>query len=228
MSSWETFFCRSLKNYSMSFLGWCNDETASHPFLFSGGLIWSMYFWTIWPWNKFEEKVQCECAGSFRLRCLAHKVSSLDNAQWWWNILIIAVLSKSYFSKIIMHQPTKLFQFIFKFYASSIPFQKESGIAWSESHYGRVYCTSAIITCSWILTIHKNKKSLHFSQFFWWEVTLRRLRAFIFQKVQASVVERQKKKFCYPSLNFGKEDTYIILLSVWDRSCDSTHRIFFL
>jgi hypothetical protein len=39
------------------------------------------------------------------------------------------------------------------------------------------------------------------------------LRAFILQKVQASVVERQKKKFCYPSLIFGKEDTFIILLS---------------
>ena len=48
------------------------------------------------------------------------------------------------------------------------------------------------------------------------------LRAFNLQKVQASVVERQKKKFCYPSLSFGKEDTLIILLSVWDRSRDST------
>ena len=65
-------------------------------------------------------------------------------------------------------------------------------------------------------------KSKHFSQFFWWEVNLRRLRAFILQKVQASVVERQKKKFCYPSLNFGKEDTHMILLSAWDRSHDST------
>ena len=27
LSSRETFFCRSLKNYSMSFLGWCNVET---------------------------------------------------------------------------------------------------------------------------------------------------------------------------------------------------------
>ena len=59
-------------------------------------------------------------------------------------------------------------------------------------------------------------------KFFWWEVNLRRLRAFILQKVQASVVERQKKKFCYPSLNFGKEDTHMILLSAWDRSRDST------
>ena len=31
-------------------------------------------------------------------------------------------------------------------------------------------------------------KSNQFSQFFWWEVNLRRLRAFILQKVQASVV----------------------------------------
>ena len=42
---------------------------------------------------------------------------------------------------------------------------------------------------------------------------LRGLRAFVLQKVQASVVERQKKKFCFPSLSFGKEDTLIILLS---------------
>ena len=29
--SQETFFCRNLKNYRMSFLCWCNVETASHP-----------------------------------------------------------------------------------------------------------------------------------------------------------------------------------------------------
>ena len=71
-------------------------------------------------------------------------------------------------------------------------------------------------------------KSKHFSQFFWWEVNLRGLRGLILQKVQDSVVERQKKKFCYPSFNFGKEDTIIRIVSVWDRSCYSTHRIFFL
>merc|ERR1712008_120449 len=32
----------------------------------------------------------------------------------------------------------------------------------------------------------------------------------LYQKKHASVVERQKKKFCYPSLSFGKEDTLII------------------
>ena len=58
-------------------------------------------------------------------------------------------------------------------------------------------------------------KSKHFSQFFWWEVNLRGLRAFILQKIQASDIERQKKKFCYPSLSMGKEDT------AWDRSRDS-------
>ena len=42
---------------------------------------------------------------------------------------------------------------------------------------------------------------------------LRGLRGFILQKVQASVVERQKNKFCYPSLSFGKEDTLIRILS---------------
>ena len=31
---------------------------------------------------------------------------------------------------------------------------------------------------------------------------MRGLRAFILQKVQALVVERQEKKFCYPSLKF--------------------------
>ena len=67
-------------------------------------------------------------------------------------------------------------------------------------------------------------KSKHFSPFFWWNVNLRGLRAFILQKVQTSVVERQKKKFCYPSLRFGKEDTLIILLSAGDRSRDSTAR----
>ena len=42
-------------------------------------------------------------------------------------------------------------------------------------------------------------KSKHLAQFFWWKVNLRELRGFILQKVQASVVERQKKKFYYPS-----------------------------
>ena len=40
--------------------------------------------------------------------------------------------------------------------------------------------------------------------------------------------EKQKNKFCYPSLNIGKEDTIVRIVSVWDRSRDSTHRIFFL
>ena len=46
-------------------------------------------------------------------------------------------------------------------------------------------------------------KSKHLAQFFWWKVNLRELRGFILQKVQASVVERQKKKFCYRSLSFN-------------------------
>ena len=57
-------------------------------------------------------------------------------------------------------------------------------------------------------------KSKHFPQFFWWKVNLRELRGFILQKVQASVVERQKKKFYYPSFNFGKEDTIIRIVSL--------------
>ena len=60
-------------------------------------------------------------------------------------------------------------------------------------------------------------KSKYFSHFFWWEVNLRGLRAFILQKLQATFVERQKKKFCHPSLSIGKEDTLIILSSAWDQ-----------
>ena len=29
-------------------------------FLFSGPLRWSIYIWAICPWNKFDEKAQCE------------------------------------------------------------------------------------------------------------------------------------------------------------------------
>ena len=74
---------------------------------------------------------------------------------------------------------------------------------------------------NWCSIIQKfaRLKSKHFSQFFWWEVNLRGLRAFILQKVQASVVKRKKKKF---KSWFGKGDTLIILLSAWDRSRDST------
>ena len=52
------------------------------------------------------------------------------------------------------------------------------------------------------------------------------LRAFILKKLQASNVERQKKKFCYSSISFGKEDTFLILLSAGDRSRDSTAKSF--
>jgi hypothetical protein len=78
------------------------------------------------------------------------------------------------------------------------------------------------VLVSFIIQKLARLKSKHFSQFFCWEVNLRGLRGFILQKVQASVVERQKKKVCYPSLSFGKEDSLIILLSAWDRSRDST------
>jgi hypothetical protein len=36
-------------------------------------------------------------------------------------------------------------------------------------------------------------------------LNMKELRAFILQKVQASVVERQKNKFCYSSLALGKK-----------------------
>ena len=66
-------------------------------------------------------------------------------------------------------------------------------------------------------------KSIHFSQFFWWEVNLRGLRAFILQNVQGSVVETEKKVLL-PITQLGKEETLIILLSAWDRSRDSTQK----
>ena len=78
------------------------------------------------------------------------------------------------------------------------------------------------VLANFIIQKFATLKSLHFSQFFWWEVNLRVLRAFILQRVQASVVERQKKKLCYPSLSFAKEDALIVLLSAWDRSRTST------
>ena len=63
-------------------------------------------------------------------------------------------------------------------------------------------------------------KSKHFFQFFWWEVNLRGLRAFILQKVQTSVVERQKKKICYPSLRFRKENTQFPLTFHNNNTCN--------
>ena len=47
-------------------------------------------------------------------------------------------------------------------------------------------------------------KSKHFSQFFWWEVNLRRLRPFILQKVQASGL-------------IDKKGSFTTHHSVWDR-----------
>jgi hypothetical protein len=55
-------------------------------------------------------------------------------------------------------------------------------------------------------------KSKHFSQFFWWEVNLRILRAFILQKVQALVVERQKNKFCW-SMDFIR--SHLFWMQLW-------------
>ena len=41
--------------------GWFIPKTfQGEHFLFSGELIWSICFWVICPWNKFEEKAQCE------------------------------------------------------------------------------------------------------------------------------------------------------------------------
>ena len=48
-----------------------------------------------------------------------------------------------------------------------------------------------------------------------------RIRAFILQNVQGSVAETEKKVLL-PITQLGKEDTLIILLSAWDRPCDST------
>jgi hypothetical protein len=58
---------------------------------------------------------------------------------------------------------------------------------------------------------------VNISQFFWWEVNLRGLRAFILQKVQASVVEKKITSATHHS-DLGKKT----FLSAWDRSHDST------
>ena len=61
-----------------------------------------------------------------------------------------------------------------------------------------------------------------FSQFFWWEVNWEDWEHSFCRKFRPQLLRDRKKKFCYPSLQFGKEDTLIILLSAWDRSRDST------
>jgi hypothetical protein len=48
-------------------------------------------------------------------------------------------------------------------------------------------------------------KSKHYSQFFWRKVNLRGLRGFILYKVQASVVERQKKSSATDHSALGKK-----------------------
>ena len=41
--------------------GWFVPKTFQGlHFLFSGSLSWSIYIWAICPWNKFDEKAQCE------------------------------------------------------------------------------------------------------------------------------------------------------------------------
>ena len=55
-------------------------------------------------------------------------------------------------------------------------------------------------------------KSLHFFSVFLVRSKSEKIASIHFAD-QASVVERQKKKFCYPYLSFGKEDNLIIILS---------------
>ena len=46
---------------SLGVWGWFIPKTfQGEHFLFSGELIWSICFWVICPWNKFEERWQCE------------------------------------------------------------------------------------------------------------------------------------------------------------------------
>ena len=48
---------------SLGVWGWFTPKNfQGEHFLFSGELIWLICFWVICPWNKFEEKVQCEYA----------------------------------------------------------------------------------------------------------------------------------------------------------------------
>ena len=72
-------------------------------------------------------------------------------------------------------------------------------------------------------------KSKQFSQFFWWDLDVRKLWAFILQKVQASVVERQENKFCYSFLalwNFCKLKLVKFLTFVWMLTlCSKCHSL---
>ena len=47
--------------------GWFIPKTFQGlHFLFSGSLSWLMYIWAKCPWNKFDEKAQCEHELNFR------------------------------------------------------------------------------------------------------------------------------------------------------------------
>ena len=65
----------------------------------------------------------------------------------------------------------------------------------------------------WSISSFK-RKSKHLPQFFWLEVNLRGLRDSFFRKFRPQLLKDRKKKFCYPSFNFGKGDTIIRIVSL--------------
>ena len=111
---------------------------------------------------------------------------------------------------------------VFYFNFTKLQFLNDTIYSYTKKLFGTWQFGKIDVLVNFIIQKVSRLKSKQFSQFFWWKVNLRGLGAMILQKVQASVVERQKKKFCYPSLIFGTEDTLMILLSTWNRSRDST------
>ena len=66
MQCWDSLTSGDLGPLLLKSLGvweWFIPKTfQGEHFLFSGELIWSICFWVIYPWNKFEEKEQCQFA----------------------------------------------------------------------------------------------------------------------------------------------------------------------
>ena len=90
-----------------------------------------------------------------------------------------------------------------------------TGFFWlSKKLFGAWQFGKIDVLFNFIIQKSASLKSNQFSQFFCWEVNLRGLRAFILQKVHASVVERQKKKFCYPSLIWERRNCYNTFVSL--------------
>ena len=125
-------------------------------------------------------------------------------------------------NKRLMFQALFFFIFFYRLRSSTCPL---TGSFWLLSHVIYLKLTKVLYECLlsqaewWIaelLFLSLNNWGLNFlqnecsqsSQIYLSPEKVRKM--FIFQKVQASGVERQKKKFCYPSLSLGKKTLRLI------------------